>query len=282
MNFIEKNSNQQKQDRLVLCYEDLGEGQPILFIHGWPSNHLMWEAQVSFFVEQGYRCIAYDRRGFGMSSRPLHGYNYDNFADDLREIILQLDLQEVLLVGFSMGGGEVARYFTRYGSDRISKAILLGAVTPYLLKSEDNPDGIKKEVFDEMVAGVEADRPAFLETFFNDFFGVNLVNRAVSKPMLEYQRSIALGASPNATSQCIRAFSETDFRKDLTNIDVPTLIVHGDADKIVPEDVSANISSELISNNQFILYPGAPHGFFLTHKERLNSDILNFIRDNLS
>lgn len=283
MNFIEKkNSNPEKQERLVLCYEDLGGGQPLLFIHGWPSSHLMWEAQVSFFVEQGYRCIAYDRRGFGMSSRPLHGYNYDDFADDLHEIILQLDIQEVVLIGFSMGGGEVARYFTRYGSDRISKAVLLGAVTPYLLKSGDNPDGVKKEVFDEMVAGVETDRPAFLENFFNDFFGVNLVNRAVSKPMLEYQRSIALEASPNASLQCIRAFSETDFRKDLSNIDVPTLIIHGDADKIVPEDVSANISSELISNNQFILYPGAPHGFFLTHKERLNDDILNFIRGNLS
>lgn len=280
MNFIEK-IDQTNQQHIVLCYEDLGKGQPIIFIHGWPSSHLMWEAQLDFFIEQGFRCVAYDRRGFGMSSKPLHGYSYDNFADDLQEIILQLDLYDVILIGFSMGGGEVARYFTRYGSSRISKAVLLGAVTPFMLKTDDNPDGLDKKVFDEMVEGVTSDRPAFLEDFFNQFFGVNIVNKPVSKAMLEYQRSIALGASPNATKQCVRAFSETDFRQDLSNIDVPTLIVHGDADKIIPEDISANLTCTLINDNQFILYPGAPHGFFLTHREKLNNDLLLFFNDSL-
>lgn len=280
MNFIEK-TDQENQQRIVLCYEDLGRGQPIVFIHGWPSNHLMWEAQVDFFVEQGFRCVAYDRRGFGMSSRPQQGYSYDDFAEDLHEVILQLDLYDVILIGFSMGGGEVARYFTRYGSDRISKAVLLGAVTPFMLKTEDNPDGLEKKVFDEMCTGIVADRPAFLEDFFNHVFGVNIVNKPVSKAMLEYQRSIALEASSNATKQCLRAFSETDFRQDLPHIDVPTLIIHGDADKIVPEDISANLTCTLVNDNQFILYPGAPHGFFLTHKEKLNNDLLLFFNDSL-
>lgn len=280
MKFIER-TNERDQERVLLCYEDLGQGQPIIFIHGWPSSHRMWEPQIDFFIEQGFRCITYDRRGFGMSSRPLNGYNYDDLTDDLNEIIVQLGLYDVILVGFSMGGGEVVRYFTRYDSKLISKIALLGSVTPYLLRTDENPEGVDKKVFDEMVIGIKADRPAFLETFFNDFFGVNLVNKPVSKAMLEYQRAIALDASPHATVQCVKAFSATDFRDDLTNINVPALIVHGDADKIVPEDVSSNVSSTLINNAQFILYPGAPHGFFLTHKDKLNNDLLSFLRDEI-
>jgi len=280
MNFIER-IDADTQARTVLCYEDLGEGQPMVFIHGWPSSHLMWEPQLNFFVEQGYRCIAYDRRGFGLSSRPLQGYGYDELTDDLYEIIKQLDLHDVILIGFSMGGGEVARYFSRHGGSRISKAILLGSVTPHLLKTENNPEGVEKKVFNAMIEGIQADRPAFLENFFNDFFGVNIVNKPVSKAMLEYQRSIALTASPIATQQCVRAFSETDFSSDLAKINVPTLIVHGDADKIVPEDISANLTSTMINDNQFILYAGAPHGFFLTHKEKLNNDIQLFLNSAL-
>ncbi|MEH6306128.1 alpha/beta hydrolase [Olivibacter sp. CPCC 100613] len=280
MNFIEK-FDQGSQDRVILCYEDIGEGPPLILIHGWPSNHLMWEPQVDFFVQQGFRCITYDRRGFGMSSHPLHGYDYDTLADDLNEIVIQLDLHQVILVGFSMGGGEVARYFTRYGDSRVPKAVLLSSVTPYMLKTSDNPDGLEIKVFSAMIDGLTSDRPAFLEGFFHDFFGVNLVNKPISKAMLEYQISIALTASPLATKQCVKTFSETDFREDLANISVPTLIVHGDADKIVPEDISANITSTLITNCQFILYPGAPHGLFLTHREKLNNDLLLFFRDSL-
>ncbi|GAA4797553.1 alpha/beta hydrolase [Olivibacter ginsenosidimutans] len=280
MNFIERTDHNNRQ-RLVLCYEDIGEGQPIVFIHGWPSNHLMWEPQLNFFVDQGYRCIAYDRRGFGMSSRPSHGYDYDNLTDDLHELIVQLNLYDVILIGFSMGGGEVARYFTRYNGDRISRVVLLGSVTPYLLKTEDNPDGLDKKVFSSMIEAIQADRPAFLEGFFNDFFGVNLVNKPVSKAMLEYQRSLALMASSLASQQCVRSFSETDFSADMGRINVPTLIIHGDADKIVPEDISANLTSAMINDNQFILYAGAPHGFFLTHKERLNNDIQQFLNSSL-
>lgn len=277
MKFIEKRNNA-SGELIKICYEDLGSGQPIVFIHGWPSSHQMWESQIGFFLEQGYRCIAYDRRGFGQSSRPLHGYNYDNFTDDLHELIVQLELNDTILVGFSMGGGEVARYFTRHGSSRIDKAVLLAAVTPYLLATEDNPDGVDKSVFDEMVDNVTDDRPGFLEEFFVDFYGVNLVNRSVSKPMLEFNRYLAYQASPQATLQSIKAFSETDFRGDLSNIDVPTLIIHGDADKIIPVESSANLSSTYVENNQYILYPGAPHGFIVTHKDKVNNDILRFLR----
>lgn len=275
MKFIEK-KNLVDGELIRLCYEDLGEGDPIVFIHGWPSSHRMWEPQIGFFLAQGYRCIAYDRRGFGHSSAPLRGYNYDNFADDLHEIITQLALESVILVGFSMGGGEIARYFSRHGSNKISKVVLLGAVTPYLLQTEDNPDGVAKEVFNEIIEQIEEDRPAFLESFYSDFFGLNIVNRAVSKPMLEYQRFLAYAASPNATIQCVKAFAETDFRQDMENINVPTLIIHGDADKVVPVEASGNRTSELISNSQYILYPSAPHGFFLTHKDKLNKDLLAF------
>lgn len=279
MKYIEK-KNTADGEQIRLSYEDLGQGQPIIFIHGWPSSHRMWEPQIDYFLEQGYRCIAYDRRGFGDSSRPLHGYSYDNFADDLHEIISQLALESVILVGFSMGGGEVARYFTRHGSDRISKVVLLGAVTPYLLLSDDNPEGVEKEVFAEMIENIKKDRPAFLDGFFGDFFGLNIVSRPVSKPMLEYQRAIAYMAAPHATIQCVKAFAETDFREDLKNIDVPALIIHGDADKIVPVEASGNRTSEILSHGQYILYPGAPHGFFLTHKDKLNKHLLAFFMDS--
>jgi len=280
MTFIERIHPETKQ-RTVLCYDDIGDGQPIVFIHGWPSSRLMWEPQINFFVEQGYRCIAYDRRGFGMSSKPLHGYNYDEFTDDLYELMKQLDLRDVILVGFSMGGGEVARYFSRHKGERVSRAILLGSVTPHLIQTEENPEGIDRKVFNSMIDAIQTDRPAFVEGFFNDFFGVNLVNKPVSKAMLEYQRSIALMASPIATQACVHAFSETDFSADLSHIHVPTLIIHGDADKIVPEDVSANLTCTMINDSQFILYAGAPHGFFLTHKEKLNNDIQLFLNSAL-
>lgn len=234
-----------------------------------------------FFVEHGFRCIAYDRRGFGMSSRSSYGYDYDTLADDLNEILVQLDLHQVTLIGFSMGGGEIARYFTRYDRTRIHKAVLISSVTPFMIKAPHNPEGLDPKIFKDMLEAVTIDRPAFLESFFHDAFGVNLVNKPVSKAMLEYQRSIALAASPIATKQSIKAFSETDFRDDLVNINVATLIVHGDADKIVPEDISANITSTLINDCQFILYPGAPHGLFLTHRERLNNDLLQFFKDSL-
>ncbi len=277
MRYIEKR-NTASGEPMRICYEDLGSGQPVIFIHGWPSSHQMWEGQVNFFVSEGFRCIAYDRRGFGQSSRPLHGYSYDHFADDLQELITQLELDEVILVGFSMGGGEVARYLGRHGSDRISKVVLLGAVTPFLKQTEENPEGVDASVFEEMVEGVQEDRPGFLDTFFGDFFGVNLVSRPVSKAQLEFNRFLAYQAAPHATVQCIKAFSETDFREDLAKFDVPALIIHGDADKIVPVEASANLSSELIPDAQFILYPGAPHGFFLTHRKKLNEDLLKFFR----
>lgn len=275
MHFIETQPDDSGTS-VQLFYEDLGKGRPIVLIHGWPLSHEMWEYQAGIFVQAGFRCISYDRRGFGKSSRPLSGYDYDTFADDLKAILDTLDLQDVILVGFSMGGGEVARYFARHGGHRVSKAVLLGSVTPFMLKTPDNPQGTEKIVFDKMTEQIREDRMDFLENFGKQFYGVNMMNHPVSTALLDNDRRLAALASPIATMCCIHAFSSTDFRKDMKSINVPTMIIHGDADKIVPLEASASRSAEMISNNEFIVYQGAPHGFFFTEKHKLNEDLLRF------
>lgn len=262
-----------------LYYEDLGTGAPVIFIHGWPLSLDMWEYQVTNLVKQGIRCISYDRRGFGKSSRPAGGYDYDTLAADLKAVIDELNLTDVTLVGFSMGGGEVARYIGNYGTEKIAKVVLVSAVTPYLLKTEDNENGVDKSVFDEMAEKMREDRIAFLDDFGKQFFGVNLINRPVSTPMLEYYRTLAALASPIATQECAVSFATTDFRTDLAAIDVPTLIIHGDADKTVPIESSGDRTSDLLPAATYIVYEGAPHGLFITEKDRLNADLLNFIND---
>jgi peroxiredoxin len=258
-----------------LYYYEQGQGRPVVLIHGWPLSHRMWENQITALSEAGYRCIAYDRRGFGESGHPTGGYDYDSFASDLNDLITQLDLRDATLAGFSMGGGEVARYIGRYGTDRVSKAMLLGAVPPFLLKTSDNPEGVDKSVFDGMLEGVKKDRIAFFEQFFPNFYNLE---PGQGQDLLGFTKWIAWGASPLGTQQCIVAFGSTDFRNDLKKFDIPTCIVHGDADRIVPIEVSGKRSHQMIQGSRLEVIPGAPHGFAATHAQQLNQLMLDFLK----
>ena len=260
-----------------IYFEDSGgNGQPVVLVHGWPLSHRMWESQVNVLTAAGYRCVAYDRRGFGESGKATGGYDYDTFASDLNDLLESQNLRNVVLAGFSMGGGEVARYIGKYGTRRIAKAALLGAVPPFLLKTNDNPDGAPQSVFDGMLAGVTSDRIAFLDGFFTNFY--NTDTGKTPTDLVEYSKWIAWAASPLGTQQCIVAFGTTDFREDLAKFDVPTLIVHGDADRIVPIDISGKKSHELIPGSRYEVLKGAPHGFAATHAADLNRLLLEFIQ----
>ena len=266
------------QNATELFFQDVGKGKPVVLVHGWPLSHRMWESQVNALTEAGFRCIAYDRRGFGDSGRPDDGYDYDTFASDLNDVIHHLALDDVAIAGFSMGGGEVARYIGRYGSARVSKAMLLGAVPPYLLKTNDNPDAVDSLVFEGMLAAVKSDRIGFLEQFFPNFYNSDAGYPNVSADLIPFSKWIAWGASPFATQQCIVAFGTTDFREDLRKFDVPTLIVHGDADRIVPFDASGRLSHQMIAGSRLEVLHGAPHGFAATHAAELNRLMLDFLR----
>lgn len=274
-----KTGDSRQNEPVSLYYEDQGQGQPVVFIHGWPLDHQMWEYQLTELPQQGLRCIAYDRRGFGKSSKPFDGYNYDTFADDLKAVLDELDLQNVTLVGFSMGAGEIARYMGRYNGARVAKVVLVSGVTPFLLKTDDNPDGVDKSVFDEMMETIKKDRADFLQTFAKMFYGVSMLSKPVSQAMLDGDFARAYEASPKATIDCVRAFSETDFRSDVQSIKVPTLIIHGDADKIVPIESSGEQTANLMMNATYKIYDGAPHGLFYTERAMLNQDLLNFIME---
>ena len=276
MEFI-KTNDLSTGEEIQLSFKSYGKGKPVVLIHGWPSSKEMWEYQIEDLVNNGLRVVKYDRRGFGKSSKPWGIYNYDAFAEDLDAIMTQLDLQDAVLVGFSMGGGEIARYMSRFGSSRVSKVVLVSTVLPFMLKTEDNPEGVDGEVFQEILDNISEDRIAFLDSFGKQFFGVNLLSHPVSAPYLQYFTNLAAVASPNATKHAAMAFANTDFRKDLPAINVATLIIHGDADKIVPIDASSNRTAKLIPNCKYITYEGAPHGLFYTHKEKLNEDLLDFI-----
>lgn len=276
MNFI-KTKPDTAGNVVKLFYEDLGTGKPVVFIHGWPLNHEMWEYQLAELPKHNLRCIAYDRRGFGKSDRPWANYDYNTLADDLKALLEQLDLKEVTLVGFSMGGGEIARYIGKYGTERIAKVALVSSVTPFMLKTVDNTEGVPKETFDGMVEKITTDRPAFLADFGKHFYGVNMLSHPVSQELLDWNQMLCLMSSAKATVDCVRSFSETDFRKDLTKMDVPTLIIHGDADQTVPITVSGNKTAALLPNAKYIVYQDAPHGLFITEKEQLNADLIDFI-----
>ena len=270
-------STQSNGEVVNLYYEDHGKGKNVLFIHGWPLSGAMWEYQITQLPQQGLRCITYDRRGFGFSDRPVGPYDYNTLAADLKAVIDELNLEEVTLVGFSMGGGEIAKYFSLYGGAKVSKVVLISAVVPYMLKTEDNPDGVEQEVFDGMAKQMIDDRPGFLENFNNDFYGVSMLSHPVSDAFLQQCINAAMIASPIATLECAKSFSSTDFRADVEKINVPTLIIHGDEDKIVPIEPTGNRSANLIPGAKYIIYEGAPHGLWFTEKERLNKDLVEFI-----
>lgn len=261
-----------------LHYVDLGTGQPVVLIHGWPLSHRMWESTIIALVDAGYRTIAYDRRGFGESGKPNGGYDYDTFASDLNDLMTSLDLRDAVLVGFSMGGGEVARYIGRYGSERVAKAALLGAVTPGLAKSASDPNGVDQSVFDGMIAGVTRDRIGFLDGFFPNFYNWDAKPQGASDDVIPFTKSIAWVASPLATRECITAFGTTDFRGDLAKFDVPTLVMHGDADRIVPFEVSGRKAAAMLKGSRLEVLEGAPHGFAATHPDQLNSLLLDFLQ----
>ncbi|HEX4725082.1 MAG TPA: alpha/beta hydrolase [Pseudonocardiaceae bacterium] len=262
-----------------LYYEDFGSGRPVVLIHGWPLSGRSWENQVPALVEDGYRVITYDRRGFGSSSQTWNGYDYDTFAADLHALLEHLDLTDVTLVGFSMGGGEVARYVGRYGNDRVSKAVFAAAVPPFLHKTDENPDGgIDDATLTGFHDGLRADRIAFVDGFVTGFFSVGDRHDLVSEPLRQYNVAIAAAASAKGTLDCTTAFSTTDFRDDLAKFTVPTLIIHGDSDAIVPFEVSGKRTAEAIPDSKLVLIPDAPHGLNVTHADTFNSELLAFLR----
>jgi len=276
MNFIKAGSDATGKP-IEINYVDYGQGNPVVLIHGWPLDLQSWEYQLAELPLHGVRVVAYDRRGFGKSSKPWDGYDYDTLADDLKAVLDNLDLQNVTLVGFSMGGGEVARYMSRHQGARVSKVVFVSSVTPYLLKTEDNPDGVDKSTFDDMLKNLGKDRPDFLATFGKQFYGEGMLTKPVSQSTLDWSQSIALQATPRATTECVKAFSATDFRQDLKGIKVPTLFIHGDADKTVPFDNSAKRAVALVPGAQLVAYEGEPHGLNVTSADRLNRDLLTFI-----
>ncbi|MEO5570648.1 MAG: alpha/beta hydrolase [Bacteroidia bacterium] len=276
MNYIETNKDTSGTP-VRIYYNDYGAGKPVILIHGWPLSNEMWEYQINDLVNSGHRVIAYDRRGFGHSSKPWDGYDYDTMTDDLKALIDQLKLEDITLIGFSMGGGEVVRYFSRHGGKGVSKVVLISSVTPYMLKTDTNPDGVPQDVFDGMAEKMKHDRIGFLDDFGKTFFGVTMLSKPLSAPLLEYYRMLCSFASPRATQECAKAFATTDFRKEMRLVKVPTLIIHGDADKTVPIEPTGKQSAQSIFGSTFIIYDRAPHGLFYTEKEKLNADLLEFI-----
>jgi non-heme chloroperoxidase len=267
------------KEGVLIYYKDWGTGKPVVFSHGWPLNGDSWEAQMLFLADNGYRCIAHDRRGHGRSSQPWSGNDMDTYADDLAELIEMLDLKGSTLVGFSAGGGEVARYIGRYGTKRVVKAALISAVPPQMLKTAANPGGLPIEKFDEIRLGCIADRSQFYRDLASGpFFGANRPGAKVSQGMIDSFWHQGMQAGHKNTFDCIKAFSETDFTEDLKKFDVPTLVVHGDDDQIVPIGAAGLRSSRLVKNATLKIYKGAPHGLAETHKGQLNADLLAFLK----
>ncbi|MEE3653055.1 MULTISPECIES: alpha/beta fold hydrolase [unclassified Brenneria] len=266
------------QDGTQIYFKDWGTGKPVLLSHGWPLDADMWDSQLNFLAEQGYRAIAFDRRGFGRSDQPWTGYDYDTFAADINQLIHHLDLHDVTLVGFSMGGGDVTRYIARYGTERVAGLVLLGAVTPIFIKTDDHPEGMEKSVFDDIKQGLRKDRAQFISDFSTPFYGLNK-GTTVSQGVQTQTLNIALLASLKGTIDCVTAFSETDFRPDMTKIDVPTLVIHGDADQVVPFEATGKLAAGMIKDSRLKIYKGAPHGFAATHTDELNQDLLSFLNE---
>lgn len=266
------------KDGTQIYYNDWGSGQPVVFSHGWPLSADAFEDQMYFLASRGYRCIAHDRRGHGRSSQPLGGNNLDTYADDLAELVETLDLTDVIHVGHSTGGGEVARYIGRHGTKRVAKAVLIGAIPPLMLKTEANPGGLPIEVFDQLRAGVQADRSQFFKDLSEPFYGFNRPGAKVSQGVRDSFWLQGMLCGYPAAYECIKAFSETDLTEDLKKFDVPTFIMHGDDDQIVPIGASALLSSKIVKNATLKVYPGFPHGMCSTHKDVVNADLLAFVK----
>src|SRR6476660_3096624 len=271
------NVGKENSTSIDLYYEDHGTGTPVVLIHGWPLSGAAWEKQTVALIKAGHRVITYDRRGFGRSSKPAVGYNYDTFAADLDVVLKTLDLRDVALVGFSMGTGEVTRYIGKHGTKRVRRAVLIGTLGPYLVKADDNPEGVDRSVFEGLKAAIRADRPALLMDFLRNFYNYDVTGgKLVSERVLEDNWNVAAGASAIGTLACVDAWIE-DFREDLPRNTVPTLILHGDADRILPADATSRRQAKMMKNARLVELKGGPHGVLWTHAEQINSELVTFL-----
>lgn len=272
----------ENSSKIDLYYEDHGSGQPVVLIHGYPLSGASWEKQVPVLLSAGRRVITYDRRGFGKSSQPTTGYNYDTFAEDLHKLITHLELREFALVGFSMGGGEVARYLGKYGSKGVSKAVIISGVPPFLLKTPDNPEGVDGSVFEGIQKAVTADRYAFFTEFFKNFYNTDvLMGKSVSEQTVQASWNLAAASSATATFECVSTW-HSDFRKDVARIDVPTLVMHGDGDRILPITAAGPRTAKLIKGARLVVVDGGPHCITWTHSEIVNRELLAFLGEGVA
>ena len=273
---------QENSGNINLYYEDHGTGKPVILIHGWPLSGASWEKQVAALLSAGHRVITYDRRGFGQSSKPTSGYDYDTLAEDLHKLVATLDLHDLALVGFSMGGGEVARYLGTYGSKRVSKAVFIASIQPFLLKTADNPEGVDGSVFEGIKQAIVADRPAFLSAFLSNFYNLDVLGgKLISDQVVQSNWNVAVGASPKGTLDCVSAWG-IDFRKDLQCITVPTLVMHGNADRILPIAATAARTHKAVKGARLVVIEGGPHGVLWTHAEQVNRALLDFLGQTIS
>jgi non-heme chloroperoxidase len=271
------NVGEENTSPIDIHYDDVGVGRPIVLIHGFPLSGRSWEKQIPPLLNAGFRVITYDRRGFGNSSQPSVGYDYDTFAHDLSRLLTELDLHDIVLGGFSMGGGEVARYLGTYGSDRVRAAVLISSIPPFLLKTPETPNGLDQSVFDDIQAAIAADRFAYLTAFYNDFYNLDvLLGERISEQAVRDSWNVAAGASPIGTWACPPTW-HTDFRADLRKIDVPTLVMHGTADRILPIEATGARTHEMVNDSQYVVIQGAPHGCLWTHADEVNRALLRFV-----